>query len=139
MASGLGAGRRDPAGASRRSTPTPPRPIEALEGAQAHVEDAVDRLRALRDRAVFDPERLEQIDARLDAIGSSSASTATGCRRPSRRTGQEIARALDRIERHDAMAEEIEREVEAAAAAAAAEAARCSPKRATGRRSGSSA
>jgi len=95
-------------------------PIEALEGAQAYVEDAVARVRALRDRAVFDPERLEQIDGRLDGIiklkrkyGDTVA--AILARR------QEIAAALDRIDRQDAVLEELERDVAGAARTAAAE------------------
>src|SRR6266851_3596366 len=51
-----------------RHEPEAAAPIEAIEGAQAYVEDVVGRARVLRDRAVLDPERLEQIDARLDAI-----------------------------------------------------------------------
>ena len=95
--------------------------IEAIEGAQAYLEDVVGRARALRDRAVFDPERLEQIDARLDAIVKlkrkyGDSVTAILAHR------QEAAAALDRIVRHDAIAEEMEGAVAEAAAAAAAEA-----------------
>jgi DNA repair protein RecN (Recombination protein N) len=95
--------------------------IEAVEGAQAYLEDVVGRARALRDRAVFDPERLEQIDARLDAIVKlkrkyGDSVTAILAHR------QEAAAALDRIVRHDAIAEEMEGAVAEAAAAAAAEA-----------------
>jgi DNA repair protein RecN (Recombination protein N) len=103
--------------------------IEALEGAQAYIEDAVARVRGLRDRSVMDPERLRQIDERLDAIGSvrrkygeTPAAIA--------RYRQEIAQALDRIERHDAIALETEREVAAAAESAAREAAVLSEARA---------
>ena len=103
--------------------------IEALEGAQAYLEDVVGRARALRDRAVFDPERLEQIDARLDAIvklkrkyGDSVAAILAH--------RQEVATALDRITRHDAIAEEMERTVTDAAAAAGTEAAALSAARA---------
>jgi DNA repair protein RecN (Recombination protein N) len=103
--------------------------IEALEGAQAYLEDVVGRARALRDRAVFDPERLEQIDARLDAIvklkrkyGDSVAAILAH--------RQEVATALDRITRHDAIAEEMERTVADAAAAAGTEAAALSAARA---------
>ncbi|HET8577279.1 MAG TPA: DNA repair protein RecN [Methylomirabilota bacterium] len=95
-------------------------PMEALEGAQAYVEDSVARVRALRDRAVFDPERLEQIDSRLDGIvklkrkyGDTVA--AILARR------QEIAAALERVDRQDAVLEEIEREVTVAARSAATE------------------
>jgi DNA repair protein RecN (Recombination protein N) len=42
--------------------------LPALEGAQVHLEEAASRLRPLRDRVVFDPERLEEIDARLDIL-----------------------------------------------------------------------
>ena len=84
------------------------------------MEDAVARVRALRDRAVFDPERLEQIDGRLDGIiklkrkyGDTVA--AILARR------QEIAAALDRIDRQDAVLEELERDVAGAARNAAAE------------------
>ncbi len=105
-----------------RYEPDAAAPIEALEGAEAYLEDVVGRARALRDRAVFDPERLEQIDARLDAIvklkrkyGDSVAAILAH--------RQEAAAALDRITRHDAIAEEMERAVAEAAAAAGAEAA----------------
>ena len=105
--------------------------IEAIEGAQAYLEDVVGRARALRDRAVFDPERLEQIDARLDAIvklkrkyGDSVAAILAH--------RQEVATALDRITRHDAIAEEMERGVAEAAAAAGAEAAALSQARTRG-------
>ncbi len=103
-----------------RFDPETAAPIEALDGAQAYIEDAVARVRSLRDRAVFDPERLEQIDARLDAIiklkrkyGETVAAILAH--------RQEVAAALDRIGRQDAVLEELEREAEAAARAAAAE------------------
>jgi DNA repair protein RecN (Recombination protein N) len=105
--------------------------IEAIEGAQAYLEDVVGRARALRDRAVFDPERLEQIDARLDAIvklkrkyGDSVAAILAH--------RQDVATALDRITRHDAIAEQMERTVAEAAAAAGAEAAALSQARTRG-------
>ncbi len=105
-----------------RYEPDAAAPIEAIEGAQAYLEDVVGRARSLRDRAVFDPERLEQIDARLDAIvklkrkyGDSVAAILAH--------RQEAAAALDRITRHDAIAEEMERAVAGAAAAAGTEAA----------------
>jgi DNA repair protein RecN (Recombination protein N) len=104
-----------------RYEPDAAAPIEAIEGAQAYLEDVVGRARALRDRAVFDPDRLEQIDARLDAIvklkrkyGDSVAAILAH--------RQEVAAALDRITRHDAIAEEMEGAVAEAAAAAGTEA-----------------
>jgi DNA repair protein RecN (Recombination protein N) len=95
--------------------------IEAIEGAQAYLEDVVGRARALRDRAVFDPERLEQIDARLDAIVKLKRKygDSVGAILAHR---QETAAALDRLTRHDAIADEMERAVAEAAATAAAEA-----------------
>jgi len=92
-------------------------PIEALEGAQAYVEDAVGRARALRDRAVMDPDRLRLVDERLDAISGikrkygETAAAVSAYR-------EEIARALDRIERHDAIVEETQAEVARASEAA---------------------
>src|SRR6267142_1903197 len=114
-----------------RHEPEAAAPIEAIEGAQAYVEDVVGRARALRDRAVFDPERLEQIDGRLDAIvklkrkyGDSVAAILAH--------RHEVAAALDRITRHDAIAEDMERAVAAAAAAAGTEAAALSEARTRG-------
>jgi DNA repair protein RecN (Recombination protein N) len=92
-------------------------PIEALEGAQAYVEDAVARTRTLRDRAVMDPDRLRLVDERLDAISGikrkygETAAAVSAYR-------EEIARALDRIERHDAIVEETQAEVARASEAA---------------------
>jgi len=92
-------------------------PIEALEGAQAYVEDAVARARALRDRAVMDPDRRRLVDERLDAISGikrkygETAAAVSAYR-------EEIARALDRIERHDAIVEETQAEVARASEAA---------------------
>ena len=92
-------------------------PIEALEGAQAYVEDAVGRARALRGRAVMDPDRLRLVDERMDAISGikrkyGETSAAVSAYR------EEIARALDRIERHDAIVEETQAEVARASEAA---------------------
>jgi len=104
-----------------RFDPDAAEPIEALEGAQAYVEDAVARVRVLRERAVMDPDRLRQIDERLDAIGSIKRKYGeTAAAVAAYRAG--IAGALDRLERHDAIAEETEREVAASAGAAAQEA-----------------
>ncbi|MGH7421097.1 MAG: DNA repair protein RecN, partial [Candidatus Rokuibacteriota bacterium] len=114
-----------------RYEPEAAAPIEAIEGAQAYLEDVVGRARALRDRAVFDPERLEQIDARLDAIvklkrkyGDSVAAILAH--------RQAAAAALDRITRHDAVAEEMERAVTDAAEAAGTEAGALSEARTRG-------
>jgi DNA repair protein RecN (Recombination protein N) len=82
-----------------RFDPDATTPIEALEGAQAYVEDAVARVRSLRERAVVDPGRLREIDERLDAIGNikrkygETAAAVTAY--------QARSRALDRLERRD--------------------------------------
>jgi len=116
-----------------RFDPDAAEPIEALEGAQAYLEDVVTRVRVLRERAVVDPARLRQIDDRLDAIGSlkrkyGETTAAVAAYRA------EIAAALDRLERHDVIAAEAEREVAVTAGAAAEEAARLSEARAEGAR-----
>jgi len=114
-----------------RHEPEAAAPIEAIEAAQAYLEDVVGRARALRDRAVVDPERLEQVDARLDAIvklkrkyGDSVAAILTHRR--------EAAAALDRITRHDAIAADMEQTVADAAAAVLVEAGALSEARARG-------
>src|SRR5207253_2072859 len=43
-------------------------PVEGLETAGAQLEDVVAAVRGLRDRAVADPDRLAEVEARLDAI-----------------------------------------------------------------------
>jgi DNA repair protein RecN (Recombination protein N) len=103
-------------------------PLEGLEAAAAQVEDVVAALRALRDRPGFDPDRLAEMDERLDAI--------TRLKRKYGETEvavlayrEEVARALDRVDRGDAILADLERELEAAAreageAAAALSAAR---------------
>ena len=118
-----------------RFDPDAAAPIEAIEGAQAYVEDAVGRARALRDRAVFDPERLEQIDERLDAIGKLKRkygdTVAAIARLPARgrRRRSTGSSATTRSRRS------MERAVAEAAAAAGAEAARAlrGPRRAAAR------
>jgi DNA repair protein RecN (Recombination protein N) len=78
-------------------------PLEDLDAALAHVEEAVARTRVLRDRAAADPGRLEEIDARLDALvklkrkyGETLASVLA--------YRDEVAAALERLERHDELA-----------------------------------
>ena len=94
-------------------------PVEGIEAARAHVEEAVAGVRALRDRAVADPNRLEEIEARLHAITAlkrkygETVAAILGYR-------GEIAVALDRIGSHDLLVAEREREVRALAEAAGA-------------------
>ena len=92
-------------------------PGESLESAAAHLEDALSRVRALRDRVLFDPERIEEIDARLDTIvklkrkyGESAAAIW--------RYREAIAAKLDRLTRRDELAAELAGRIEALAAEA---------------------
>jgi DNA repair protein RecN (Recombination protein N) len=84
--------------------------VALLETALAQVDDAVASVRGLRDRAIADPERLEQIEARLDALAKlkrkyGETAAAVLARR------EEIAAALERITSRDALIAEREREV----------------------------
>ena len=96
-------------------------PVDGIEAALAQVEDAVARVRVLRDRALADPERLAEIESRLDAIATlkrkygETAAAVLAYR-------DEIAAALDRIGSHDLVVAERAREVEALARLASAEA-----------------
>jgi len=102
--------------------------VEGLEGALAQVEDVVAQVRALRDRAVADPDRLAEIESRLDAIAKlkrkygETEAAVLGYR-------QEIVAALTRIESQDVLLAGRERDVEALARAAAAEAVKLSEAR----------
>jgi DNA repair protein RecN (Recombination protein N) len=93
----------------------------ALEAAEAHLDDAVTGLRPLRERLNFDPERLEEIDARLDVLG-----------RLKRKYGESeeavlayrdrIRADLDRMERHEEVLADAEKGAERLAAEAGREA-----------------
>ncbi|HEV8437888.1 MAG TPA: DNA repair protein RecN [Methylomirabilota bacterium] len=103
-------------------------PVDGLDAALAHLEDAVARVRSLRDRAVADPARLAEVEARLDAItklkrkyGETEEAILT--------YRQQIAAALDRIGSEDALIAEREREAQALAESAAAEARKLSETR----------
>ena len=92
-------------------------PAEALGEAEAYLEDAIGRARALRDRAPFDPDRLREIDDRLDAVGklkrkygdSAEAIAAYRAR---------LASTVDQIARHDEIVAELEARTAGAADAA---------------------
>ena len=93
-------------------------PAEALGEADAYLEEAIGRARALRDRAPYDPGRLAEIDDRLDAIvrlkrkyGETAPAIAAY------RDG--IAAALDRLQRHDEIVATLEAQVARAADTAA--------------------
>jgi DNA repair protein RecN (Recombination protein N) len=89
-------------------------PAEALGEAEAYLEEAVGRARALRDRAPYDPGRLAAIDDRLDAIVRlkrkyGETATAVAAFRA------DVAATLDRLERHDEVMAELEGRVARAA------------------------
>ena len=85
-------------------------PVEGLEAARIHVEEALASLRALRDGLVVEPGRLEAIDDRLDALvrlrrkyGDSETAML--------RHREEAAAELDRLARHDEVLAAHERTV----------------------------
>jgi DNA repair protein RecN (Recombination protein N) len=97
-------------------------PIDGLEAAAAHVEEAVARVRALRERAVAEPQRLAEIDARLEII--SSLKRKYGETVPAILSHRrQIAQALERIASQDVLVSDREGELARLAEAAAAEAA----------------
>jgi len=87
-------------------------PAEALEGAEAQIEEALLAIRSLRESVVFEPGRLETIDDRLDALT-----------RLKRKYGDSVeamlafreraAADLDRLARHDELLVAEETRVEA--------------------------
>ena len=92
-------------------------PAEALGEAEAYLEEAIGRTRALRDRAPFEPERLAAIDERLDAISRlkrkyGETAEAVGAYRA------QVATTLDRLERHDEVVAELQGAVTRAGEAA---------------------
>ncbi len=96
-------------------------PLPALEAALAHLEDAVAAARQLRDRPGADPDRLQHLDARLDALaqlkrkyGATEAAILA--------YREEVALALQRAQDGDATLARLD-EAAATAAAAAARAA----------------
>jgi DNA repair protein RecN (Recombination protein N) len=103
-------------------------PVAGLEAAQAQLEDAVAEVRALRDRAVADPEALAEIESRLDAIAKlkrkygETEAAVLGYR-------AEAAAALARVESQDTLVVQAERELDDVAAAAVKEAATLSDAR----------
>ncbi|PYO36181.1 MAG: hypothetical protein DMD86_05210 [Candidatus Rokuibacteriota bacterium] len=103
-------------------------PVEGLEAALAHVEDVVTGVRALRDRAVADPDRLAELESRLDAIAKlkrkygDTEAAILGYR-------EDVAAALARIGSQDLLLAERERDVQALARQASEEAVKLSEAR----------
>jgi len=88
--------------------PTFAAPVEALEAAQAHVEDALGAMRSLRDSLVCEPGRLAAIEERLDALvrlrrkyGDSEEAMLA--------YRDDAARELERLSRHEQLLAEQER------------------------------
>ena len=85
-------------------------PAEALGEAEAYLEDAIGRARALRDRAPFDPERLGEIDDRLDAIGKVKRKYGDTVEAIAAFRAR-VATTVDQIARHDEIVAELEARV----------------------------
>ncbi len=82
-------------------------PTQALGEAEAYLEEAVERVRSLRQRASFDPGRLEEIDQRLDALAKLKrkyGETVAAIRA----YRDDVAGRLERLERNDDLARELE-------------------------------
>jgi DNA repair protein RecN (Recombination protein N) len=93
-------------------------PLPGLEAAAAHLEDAVAAARQLRDRPGADPDRLQQLDARLDALaklkrkyGATEAAILA--------YRDEVVQALERVQRADESRARLEADGAEAAIAAA--------------------
>jgi DNA repair protein RecN (Recombination protein N) len=96
-------------------------PVEGLETALAAVEDATTVLRRLRDRAVADPERLAEIESRLDVVTTLKRKYGeTENAVLAYRDG--LADALERVGAQEHLLGERELELEALARAAVEEA-----------------
>ncbi len=83
-------------------------PVEMLDAALVHVDEALAAVRALREAIVFEPGRLEAIDDRLDVLkrlarkyGDAEAAML--------RFRDEAAAELERLERHEELLSEDER------------------------------
>jgi DNA repair protein RecN (Recombination protein N) len=84
-------GRVDPAFAA---------PVDTLESARVHVEDALATVRALRDGVVAEPGRVEAIDDRLDALARLKRKYGD-TEEAMIRFAADAAEELDRLARHE--------------------------------------
>jgi DNA repair protein RecN (Recombination protein N) len=92
-------GRIDPAFAA---------PVELLEAARINTDEALNAVRSLRDTIVFEPGRLEAIDARLDALARLARKYGDSAE-AMLRFRAEAAAELERLERHEEVLGEDER------------------------------
>jgi DNA repair protein RecN (Recombination protein N) len=95
-------------------------PSEPIEAAQIQLDEALGTLRRLRDGIVVEPGRLDAIHERLDALTRLERKYGDG-EEAMLRFRDEVARDLERLERHEEVMAEQERvlgELEAELAAA---------------------
>jgi DNA repair protein RecN (Recombination protein N) len=92
-------------------------PADALGGARAHLEEAVTQARRLAEGLEADPGRLEEVEARLDALARLKRKYGDSVEAVLAYRAQ-VAAEADRLARH----EEVAAEVEARAARLALEA-----------------
>jgi DNA repair protein RecN (Recombination protein N) len=81
---------------------------EALEAAEAQIEDALIALRAFRDRGSMEPGRIEAIDDRLDALTRLKRKYGD-TEQAMLRFRDEAAAELDRLQRHEELLHAQER------------------------------
>src|SRR6266571_2328368 len=85
-------------------------PGEPLEAARIQIEEALGQLRALRDRVVMEPGRLEAIDDRLDALTRLKRKYGD-TEEAMLRYRDEARHELDRLERHEEILAAQERQL----------------------------
>ena len=75
-------------------------PVEALEAAGVQIEEALARIRTLREAVTIEPGRLEAIDERLDVLTRLKRKYGD-CEEAMLRFREEVAAELDRFARHE--------------------------------------
>ncbi len=86
--------------------------VDACEAGVASVEDAAAHLRDYRERVAFDPERLEQVEARLHEIGKLKRKYG-GSIAEILKFARSAEEELDRLMRSEERGQEVERELAA--------------------------
>lgn len=94
-------------------------PLEDLAAARVHLEEAVAALRSLRDGTSADPGRLEEIDARLDALTKLKRKYGESVEAILAHR-EKVADELRRMERHDETVTALEEKLGTLAASVAA-------------------